>query len=76
VEISNGGPSVSPEKLAVLKQRFVRASSDAQGAGLGLAIVESLIRQAGGQLDLSSPRPGRGDGFLARIVLPYVPDRK
>lgn len=72
VEIRNGGPPVSAEKLATLKRRFVRASNEAQGAGLGLAIVESLVRQAGGDLELVSPLPGRPDGFLARIVLPSV----
>jgi two-component system OmpR family sensor kinase len=72
IEIRNGGPAVSAEKLATLKRRFVRGSSQAQGAGLGLAIVESLVRQAGGQLDLLSPLPDRSDGFLARIVLPPI----
>lgn len=73
IEVSNGGPPVSAERLAVLKQRFVRASNDAQGAGLGLAIVEGLVHQAGGRLELCSPRPGRADGFSARIVLPAPP---
>lgn len=70
VEVSNGGPAVPADKLAHLTGRFVRASDQAQGAGLGLAIVESLVRQSGGGLELSSPIPGTAGGFLARIILP------
>ena len=33
-------------------------------------IVKSLVEQTGGELVLSSPAPGRQDGFEARIVLP------
>lgn len=70
IEVSNGSTTVPADKLAHLTDRFVRASTQPQGAGLGLAIVESLVRQAGGQLELISPIPGQSDGFLARIVLP------
>ena len=70
VEIANGATPVPADILARLTDRFVRASDHAQGAGLGLAIVESLVRQAGGRLQLLSPIPGKSDGFLARIELP------
>ena len=70
VEIANGATPVPADTLARLTDRFVRASDHAQGAGLGLAIVESLVRQAGGRLQLLSPIPGKPDGFLARIELP------
>ncbi|HLS51540.1 MAG TPA: ATP-binding protein, partial [Burkholderiaceae bacterium] len=43
------------------------ARTGVSGAGLGLAIVERLLRQVGGQLKLqSSP----GGGLTARIELP------
>jgi two-component system OmpR family sensor kinase len=70
IVVSNGGPAVSADKLAHLSDRFVRASTQAQGAGLGLSIVDSLVRQAGGRLELASPRPGLADGFSAAITLP------
>ena len=69
VEVSNGGPAVPADKLAQLAKRFVRASSDARGSGLGLSIVESLMRQSGGRLELISPLRGRPDGFAARLFL-------
>jgi two-component system OmpR family sensor kinase len=37
---------------------------------LGLAIVDSVMRQIGGSLTLISPVMGRGTGFEARLVFP------
>lgn len=67
----NGGPVVSPEQLAKLKHRFERAAtSAAPGMGLGLSIVEEIMRQAGGKLELFSPARGCHDGFEAMLVFP------
>jgi len=70
VEVSNDGPTVGRETLAQLTARFVRGSTTAQGSGLGLAIVDTIMRQSAGRLELVSPRPGRTDGFCARLILP------
>jgi two-component system OmpR family sensor kinase len=68
VAIRNGGPTVPEAELDGLKGRFRRGSTDATGAGLGLAIVETIMRQSNGRLELTSPIPGRLDGFEARLV--------
>lgn len=73
VEVVNAGPIVPGETLAVLTRRFVRGGTNAGGSGLGLAIVQTIMAQVGGTLELSSPAPGRTDGFCARIVLPLEP---
>ena len=70
VRIINEGPFVPPSVLAGLKRRFVRGETRSAGAGLGLAIVETILRQTGGDLELSSPVSGRVDGFEARVILP------
>jgi two-component system, OmpR family, osmolarity sensor histidine kinase EnvZ len=70
VSVKDNGPGVAAEKLAGLTQPFVRgeaARTDATGAGLGLAIVERIARQHGGQLRLDS---ALGQGFCATIELP------
>jgi two-component system OmpR family sensor kinase len=67
VRVANEGPVVPPEVLAGLKRRFVRGESRSAGAGLGLAIVETILSQTGGNLELFSPTPGRNDGFEARV---------
>ena len=68
VAIRNGGPTVPEAELDGLKGRFRRGSTDATGAGLGLAIVETIMRQSKGRIELTSPIPGRLDGFEARLV--------
>lgn len=70
LSIVNGGAVVPPDQLARLGTRFERAGATAQGSGLGLAIAATILRQAGGGLELRSPAGGRSDGFEAVIRLP------
>jgi two-component system, OmpR family, sensor kinase len=74
IHIVNGGPPITQDTLAKLKNRFQRADrKGAPGAGLGLSIVEEIMRQAGGRLELFSPARGRRDGFEAMLVCPDMP---
>ncbi len=70
LEVLDRGPGVPPEALERLKQPFTRlevARSDKGGAGLGLAIVDRVVRQHGGTFALE---PREGGGLIARIRLP------
>jgi two-component system OmpR family sensor kinase len=69
IHVMNDGPAVPPERLTRLTERFERAGAEVPGAGLGLAIVESIMAQAGGSLELHSPARGRRDGFEAILRL-------
>jgi len=69
IRVTNGGPIVPPQVLAGLKRRFVRGETGSAGAGLGLAIAETIMSQSGGKLELFSPAPGRDDGFEARLTV-------
>ena len=70
LRVVNGGNVVPPEQLAGLTQRFTRADSAADGSGLGLAIADTIARGAGARLVLTSPAPGRSDGFAATLLPP------
>ncbi len=70
VSVINAGSVLSAAELAGLKKRFWRGKTKAAGSGLGLSIVEQIVEQIGGQIDLRSPATGRADGFEARIILP------
>jgi two-component system, OmpR family, sensor kinase len=70
VRLLNGGAVVPFETLEILKKPFVRGSSVGAGGGLGLAIVDSVMRQIGGSLTLISPIMGRGSGFETRLAFP------
>jgi two-component system sensor histidine kinase VanS len=61
--VENTGPVLSSERVATLVEPFQRGSerarSDDSGVGLGLAIVESIVRAHDGTLTLT-PRPAGG----------------
>jgi two-component system osmolarity sensor histidine kinase EnvZ len=68
--VADRGPGIPPAEVTRLKLPFTRletARSNATGAGLGLAIVERIVRQHGGTWDLL---PREGGGLLARVRIP------
>ena len=70
IAILDRGPGIAPADIERLKQPFTRgeaARTGAGGAGLGLAIVDRLVRLQGGRFELTL-RPG--GGLAARILLP------
>ena len=72
LEIADHGPGLTPEEGRRIFERFYRADhsrtrATGAGAGLGLAIVHSLVTAHGGRVDLHTA-PGAGATF--RILLP------
>ncbi|MBO0701737.1 MAG: HAMP domain-containing histidine kinase [Candidatus Dormibacteraeota bacterium] len=47
--VADSGPGVTPEQAQRIFERFHRASDTPGGAGLGLAIADSVVRATGGQ---------------------------
>ncbi|HSH47190.1 MAG TPA: ATP-binding protein [Halomonas sp.] len=70
LSVINAGPVVPAAQLAHLTERFTRAHSTADGAGLGLAIANAIATGVGTTLALTSPAPDRADGFSATFKLP------
>jgi len=73
VEVADEGPGISEQQAAVVFERFFRAdpsrSRETGGAGLGLAIVATIVRVHGGHVT-AEPRPG--GGALFKVVLPAL----
>ncbi|MEU3661408.1 HAMP domain-containing sensor histidine kinase [Streptomyces sp. NPDC032940] len=72
LRVENTGPPLPPELVPTLVEPFRRGSDRVRtdehaGAGLGLAIVHSIVRAHGGTLDLV-PRPA--GGLLVTVRLP------
>ena len=66
VEVEDTGPGMSAETQRHVFDRFYRGERDAEGFGLGLAIVRESVRSLDGRIELdSSP----GEGTVFRIVL-------
>ncbi len=74
IEVSDFGAGIASQDLDRIFDRFFRAvTHDARpaGAGLGLTICRAFVEANGGQIEASSPGPGKGATF--RITLP-VPE--
>jgi two-component system osmolarity sensor histidine kinase EnvZ len=70
IEVADRGPGIPPTEVERLRRPFTRlvdARGDTGGAGLGLAIVERILRAHDGQFDLL---PREGGGLRAIVRLP------
>ena len=71
LEVENPAPPLSPDELQRLFKRFNRGGArrdDGDGAGLGLSIVESIMRLHGGRIEAAS-----GDfGLRFALVFPRL----
>ncbi|RSN51552.1 sensor histidine kinase [Actinomadura sp. WAC 06369] len=71
LEVANSGPVVPPYEVPALFGPFRRLDADrvvtAKGAGLGLSIVQSIVRAHGGTV---TARPRAGGGLDVEVVLP------
>jgi signal transduction histidine kinase len=75
LSIRDSGMGISPETLPRVFDAFVRgarASSAANGLGLGLAIARELVERHGGRIEARSDGPGKGSEFV--LHLPRVPE--
>ncbi len=66
IEVSDTGPGIPPGELPHLFDRFYRGTTRAGGAGLGLAIADSLTRAMSGRVAVSSV-VGVGTTFTVHI---------
>lgn len=72
VEIGDHGPGVPPDQINQLLKPFTRldtARGQANGAGLGLAIVERVVTRHNAELTV---RNREGGGLLVQLALPLA----
>jgi CheY-like chemotaxis protein len=69
--ITDTGSGMSEEVAARAFEPFFTTKPVGKGTGLGLAMCEGIVRQAGGHITLDS-EPGRGSTF--RVFLPRADD--
>lgn len=61
ISVTDDGPGAPGVDLAALTRPFERGSTLARGSGLGLSLVQTIARQSGAELLLTSPvSDGRG----------------
>lgn len=67
LEVADEGPGITPEHLDKIFEPFFTTRQAGNGTGLGLNIVRSAVKEAGGDI-LAFNRPGGGAVF--RVFLP------
>lgn len=61
--VADNGMGIAPEQQARLFEAFVRFHAEhAEGLGLGLSIIQRIIRKLGGEVGVES-EPGKGSNF-------------
>ena len=72
VTVADTGLGISPEELPRLFERFHRVEGargrSFEGSGIGLALVQELVRLQGGEITVEST-PGRGSAFTVALPL-------
>ncbi|HXF70749.1 MAG TPA: ATP-binding protein [Thermoflexus sp.] len=71
--VRDTGPGIPAEHLPHLTRRFYRAAKqEVEGSGLGLALVEEILRRHGSRLEISSRTEGE-TGTCVQFILPTKP---
>lgn len=71
--IKDTGPGIPSQHLPYVTQRLYRARTDVEGSGLGLALVDEILRRHQSQLEIESQNEGEQTGTRVHFVLPVLP---
>ena len=65
--VEDDGPGIAPERIAHVLQRGVRGDERVQGHGIGLAIVQDVVRSYRGELEVAASAELGGARFVVRL---------
>ncbi len=65
--VDDDGPGIPPERIAHVLQRGVRGDERVQGHGIGLSIVQDIVRSYRGEMEVSASPELGGARFLVRL---------
>ena len=72
--VRDQGRGIAPEDLDQVKQKFFKARNAVRGSGIGLAVVDEIVRALGGKVEITS---ALGQGTTVSITLPvYHPGQE
>jgi signal transduction histidine kinase len=75
-QVEDNGPGIPAEDLSHIFERFYRGKHiEAEGSGLGLALVKSVIEAHGGTIEAQSEH-GKGSRFMIHLPCTCQPDLK
>ena len=65
--VDDDGPGIPPDRIAHVLQRGVRGDQRVQGHGIGLSIVQDIVRSYRGELEVAASEELGGARFLVRL---------
>ncbi|HEY3520604.1 MAG TPA: ATP-binding protein, partial [Rhodanobacteraceae bacterium] len=68
ITVQDDGPGIPPERVEKLLQRGVRGDERVPGHGIGLAVVEELLRAYRGELQVEPSAELGGTCFRLRFT--------
>ncbi|HWV89464.1 MAG TPA: ATP-binding protein, partial [Burkholderiales bacterium] len=70
IAVRDAGIGIAPDKLGKVFDAFW--TTKPSGLGMGLAICRSIVKGAGGDIEVAPNREGAGTTFV--VTLPYAAD--
>jgi PAS domain S-box-containing protein len=67
VRVRDTGQGIAADALPHIFDLFTQAAPDAQGLGIGLALVRELVERHGGKVEAHSEGLGQGSEFVVRL---------
>jgi signal transduction histidine kinase len=68
LSISDTGVGIPPERLGRIFNPFFTTKAPGEGTGLGLSVVHTVVKNAGGSIEVSST-PDRGTTFVIELPI-------
>lgn len=69
VEVSDTGEGISPDDLSQVKTKFYKGVGARRGSGIGLAVVDEIVKRHNGVFDIDSVK---GEGTTVTISIPKM----
>jgi signal transduction histidine kinase len=70
--VRDSGPGIAADDLPRVAERLYRARTDVEGSGLGLALINEILRRHNTSLAIESTTTGPATGTTCHWLLPYA----
>jgi signal transduction histidine kinase len=67
LRVTDDGPGIPPEHLPHVFEPFYTTKPVGEGSGLGLAVVQAIVEEHGGRVEVASD-PGIGTRFTVHLA--------
>jgi signal transduction histidine kinase len=73
ITVTDNGRGIPPDDLPKVKEKFFKASNSTKGSGIGLSIVDEIVKSHSGEFDIDSKL---GSYTKAEVTLPIYREKE